>query len=251
MNTVWAHLVGWIVQGAQLILRAAAALVAAVARLAGLIVAGQLAILITAARWIAAQVHAVVDVLMRMASGATFPVIAWMSSDAWNHVPVARLRERQRTDPSTSSVRDRWQGVAADHYYNVALEQADAVDRALTGAEIVRDQLRDCAVATGALYGALCVGVFEFLGILCAAAAVTATGIGCPEGIACAIGGLADLIALVVAITAAIYMYGFVTARIPDALADCFAGNWPSPHASTFADGSLSDGDATDWRLWV
>lgn len=254
MNTVWAHLVGWIVQGAQLMVRAAAALVAAVAslaRVAGLMVAGQVAILMTATRWIAAQVHALVDVLMRMAAGATFPVIAWVCADAWNDAPVAQLRERQRTDPSTSSVRDRWQGVAADRYYDVAVEQADAVDRALTGAQIVRDQLRDCAVATGALYCALCAGAFEFLGILCAAAAATATGIASAEGIACAIGALADFGALVVAIAGGICAYGFVTARIPDALADCFAGDWPSPHSSTFADGSLSDGDTTDWRLWM
>jgi len=81
-----------------------------------------------------------------------------------------RGRERrQGIDPSTSSVRDGWQGVAAQRYYDVAVEQAGAVDRALAGAELVRGQLRDCALLTGALYGALCAGVFEFLGILGAA----------------------------------------------------------------------------------
>lgn len=251
MNAVWSRLVGWIVSYAQLLVRAAAVLVAAVARLGVLFVAGQLAVLMAATHWIAAQVQAIVDVLMRMAAGATFPAIAWMWAEAWNDVPIARLRERQRTDPSTSSVRDRWQGVAADRYHGVAVEQADAVDRALAGAEIVRDQLRECAVATGALYCLLCAGAFEFLGVLCAAAAATVTGVASPEGIACAIGALADFAALVITVTAGILAYGFVTARIPDALADCFAGDWPSPHPSTFADGSLSDGDTTDWRLWI
>ncbi len=250
MNAVWAQLVGWIVQGARLMLRAAAALVAAVCRLAGSIWAAGVAALLAAARWVAAQIQAVGAVLMRMAGGAAFPMMAWECSDAWNDVPVAKLRGRQRIDPSMSSVRDRWRGLAADNYYKVAVEQAGAVDRALTGAELVRDQLRECAIATGALYGALSVGVYECLGILCAAVALTATGIGSPEGIACAIGAVADFVALVIAIAAALYATASVTARVPDALADCFAGDWPSPHPSTYADGSLSDGDTTDWRLW-
>jgi len=251
MNTTWARFVGWIVQGAQLMVRAAAELVAAVLRLAGTIWASQVAILLSAARWIARQVGALVAVLRQMAAGAAFPLQAWECSGAWNEAVVAQLLDRQRIDPSGSSVRDCWQGPAAERYHNAAVEQAGAVDRAVTGAELVRDQLRDCAAATGVLYGALCVGVFEFLGILCAAVAATATGIASPEGIACAIGGLADFVALLVAVAAAICAYGFVTARIPDALADCFPGGWPSPHPRGFADASLSDGDTTDWRIWT
>jgi len=251
MNGVWSHLVGWIVQGALVMIQSATAILHAVTRLGGLVVAGQLAILVTAARWLLAQVRAVADVLMRMATGANFPLVAWMWAETWNTVPVASLRERQRVDPSTSAVRDHWQGVAAERYYDVAVEQARAVDGALSSAELVRDQLRDCAVATGGLYGALCVGAFEFLGILCAAAGLVATGIGSPEGIVCAIGALADFVALVVAIAGAIVAYSFVTARIPDALRKVMPGGWPSPHASTYADASLSDGDTTDWRLWT
>lgn len=251
MNTTWAHFVGWIVQGAQHMVRAAAALVAALARLAGSIWAGQVMIFLNAARWVAEQVHAIAAVLTRMAAGAAFPTMAWVWADAWNTVAVARLRERQGIDPSTSSVRDGWQGVAAERYYDVAVEQAGAVDRALAGAELVRDQLRECAVLTGGLYGVLCAGVFEFLGILGAATVLTATGVGAPEGIGAAVGGLADLVVLLLSVTAAICAYGFQTARIPDALADCFPGGWPSPHPAGFADASLCDGDTTDWRIWT
>lgn len=249
MTTTWAQFVGWIVRGAHLIVRAAAALVAAVRRLAGSIWAAQVAVLIAAARWVAAQVQAVAEVLVRMAAAAMFPSMAWAQADAWNSVVVAQLRERQRNDPSRSAVRDRWQGVAAQRYYNVAGEQADAVDGVLAGAELVRDELRECAMATGALYGAVCVGVFEFAGILSAAVGLVATGVAAPEGIGGAIGGMADLVALLIAITVAFGAYSFETARIPDALADCFPGGWPSPHAAGFADASLSDGDTTDWRI--
>jgi len=160
------------------------------------------------------------------------------------------VRERQGIDPSTSSVRDGWQGVAAQRYYDVAVAQAGAVDRALAGAELVRGQLRDCALLTGALYGALCAGVFEFLGILGAATVLTATGVGAPEGIGAAVGGLADFVVLLLSVIAAICAYGFQTARIPEALADSLPGGWPSPHPAGFADASLSDGDTTEWRIW-
>jgi len=249
MNTTWARFVGWIVQGAQLIVRAAAALVAAVARLARSIWAAQVGILLSAARWVAEQVDAVAAVLMRMAAGAAFPTMAWAWADAWNTVAVAQLRERRRIDPSTSSVRDGWQGVAAQRYYDVAVEQAGAVDRALAGAELVRDQLRECAVLTGVFYGALCAGTFEFLGILGAATALTATGVGAPEGIGAAVGGLADFVVLLLSVTAAICAFRVQTARVPDTLADCCPGGWPSPHPAGFADASLSDGDTTDWRI--
>jgi hypothetical protein len=251
MNTVWAHLVDWIVRAARLVAAAAAALVAAVARLAGSIWAAYLAVLMSAARWVQAQVRAIADLLTRMAAGAAFPALASAWSDAWNSGPVALLRERGRTDPSTSSVRDHWQGIAAERYYIAATEQAAAVDTALTGAELVRDKLRDSAAATGVLYGALVAGTFELLGILCAAVAATATGIGSPEGIACAIGAVADFAALAAAVVVGIGAWASVTARVPDALADCFPGGWPSPHPAGFADGSLSDGDTTDWRIWT
>lgn len=251
MNAVWSHLVGWILQGVQLMIGAATAIFRAVCRLGGFFVAGQVAVLVTAARWLLAQVRAVADVLIRMASGAAFPVMAWQCAGMWSSVPVSLLRERQRIDPSTSSVRDRWQGVAAERYYDAAVEQARAVENVLSGAELVRDQLRDSAIATGALYAALCVGTFEFVGVLCAAAVLTATGVGAPEGVIGAIAVLADFVALVGSIAGAIVAYGFVTARIPDALCTLFPGGWPSPHPSTFADGSLSDGDTTDWRLWM
>lgn len=149
MNPVWARLVDWIVQGAHLIARGSAALVREVEKLVGSIWAFQVAILRSAARWVAAQVQAVADVLMRMAAGAAFPLMAWKSADGWTGTPVAQLRERQRNDPSTSAVRDRWQGPAAVGYYQVAVEQARAVDGALEAAELVRDQLRDSAEATG------------------------------------------------------------------------------------------------------
>jgi hypothetical protein len=249
MNSTWAHFVSWIVQGARLLQRAANGLVRATARLAGSIWAGQVALFLAAARWVAAQVEAVAALLVRIAQGAAFPLIAWNWSDAWNAVAVARLRDRQRIDPSTSSVRDSWQGPAARCYYDVAVEQAAAVDGALAGAELVRDHLRQAALGTGALYAALCTGTFEFLGILCAATGLALSGVGTPEGIALAIGGLADFAALVVTVVTAISLFGYETARVPDALADCFPGGWPSPRPAGFADGSLSDGDTTDWRL--
>jgi hypothetical protein len=251
VNAVWSRFVGWIVRSAQLLIRTAAALVATVARLAGSIWAAGVAVMLAAARWVAARVTDIVTVLRRMAAGAVFPVAAWRWSDAWNDVVVVGLRERQRIDPSTSSVRDRWQGIAADRYYEAAVEQAAAVDRALAGAELVRDQLRECAIATGAIYGALCAGVFELLGVLCAAVALTATGVAAPVGIGGAIAAVADLVALLLSVSVAIGAYGFQTTRVPDALADCFPGGWPTPHPSTFADGSLTDGDTTDWRIWT
>jgi hypothetical protein len=104
---------------------------------------------------------------------------------------------------------------------------------------------------TGVLYAAVCSGVFEFLGILCAATVLTSSGIGAPEGIGAAIGGVADLVVLLLSVAAAIVAYGLQTARVPDALADCFPGGWPSPHPGAFADASLSDGDTTDWRIWT
>lgn len=78
---------------------------------------------------------------------------------------------------------------------------------------------------------------------------MTATGVLAPEGIAGAVAIVADFVAFVAAVVWALYAYGSTTARIPEALASCSPGEWPSPHSSTYSDGSLRDGDTTDWRL--
>jgi hypothetical protein len=123
-------------------------------------------------------------------------------------------------------------------------------------ADVIDDVLAKTAVAIGGLWLALLTGITTFVLEVIALIAAASTGVGAPPAAGASLAAVIKVLAWVSAAAGA--FYAFVGNEALGAAKDLHQqlnnsaaypdGRWPRP-TTGLSDGSLSDGDATDWRL--
>lgn len=182
----------------------------------------------------------------------------WSAGNDWSGGPVAGkvsdLVGKATLDETR--VDDAWQGPAADAYKNTLPRQKEALSKVVTFAQQIDDALTKMAIAIGALWLAILGAILSAVIELIAESAAASTVVGAPPAAAGFAASTAKLLAIVSAALAAFFAF-IVANTVPvmkslhQNLYDDTAfpgGKWPRS-TTDFSDGSLSDGDTTDWHV--
>ena len=153
-------------------------------------------------------------------------------------------------------VDNHWKGRAADAYAATIPAQQKALEAVKATTDAIDSNLTKAAYGIVAFWVGVLLALVGFVAELMAEAAASATVVGAPPAAAGAGLSTAKVIGLVVACVAA---FAAFVGTIIDAMTTLNqtlhhdtafpAGRWPASTTADFADGSLRDGDTTDWRL--
>jgi phage-related protein len=186
------------------------------------------------------------------------PWTLWSHGNEWSGAPIAgkvsNLISKATADETRAD--DAWTGVAADAYKNTLPRQHDAMRAIVTSAQQIDDGLAQMAIAIGALWLALLSAIISAVVEFLAESAAASTGVGAPPAAAGAAGTTAKLLAIVsAALDAFVAFIAYKTLPVLKQLAHNLTDNGPFPDGhwprstTDLSDGSLSDGDSTDWHV--
>ena len=188
------------------------------------------------------------------------PMRLWQAADGWTD-DVA-LHAGNPVGTLTADFMhgdDRWQGPAATAYRGTLPPQKAALEQTQTIANQIGESLHDIALRIVAFWVGLAMAIVSLVAEMVAAAALTATVAGAPVGLSAAAVAtskfLSIMASLVLAFTAVLTSSLDAQRRFSRQLNDnaAFAGppsgHWPVSTTATLNDGSMSDGDGSDWRL--
>jgi len=188
------------------------------------------------------------------------PWTLWNHGNDWSGPPIAGRVSALVGKSTLDEVRvdDFWQGRAADAYKNTLPRQKEALAKIVTAAQQVDDALTKMAIAIGAMWLAVLTAILSAVIEYLAEGAAASTGVGAPPAAAGAAATTAKVLAIVTGALDVFYIF-VVANTLPvikglrHDLLDSSAfpdGRWPRS-TTDFSDGSLSDGDPTDWHLRV
>lgn len=189
--------------------------------------------------------------------GLDFPVVAFLLANDWvDKVKNPVDQVSGAVSNNNLEVDDYWQGAAADAYSGAVTSQTDAMGEAAAIADEVKDHLWALAGIVGGFYVALAVVLYQWIGVLIASAAATATGVGAVAGVpaaaadtgvsAAAIGGL--VAAAIALIAGEAKTFTDLNDRVSTS-AKFPHGHWPTVVKDAMSDASETDGDGTDWHV--
>jgi uncharacterized protein YukE len=206
------------------------------------------------------RIHDFVAWLVDLIMNPGVPWTLWNHGNDWSGAPVAGKLSNLvgKATLDETRVDDAWQGPAADAYKNTLPRQKEAVGKLVTYAQQVDDALTKMAVAIGALWLAILSAVISAVVEYIGESAAAATGVGAPPAAAGAAASTAKLLAVVSAALDLFFVFIVantlpVLKQLRQNLNDNSSfpdGNWPRS-TTGFSDGSLSDGDTTDWHVRV
>lgn len=161
-----------------------------------------------------------------------------------------------RLGPDQLRIDNHWRGRAADAYASVLPSQQRAIEAIKTTTDAIHTNLTKAAWGIFALWAGLVLAIAAFVLELMAEAAAAGTVVGAPPAAAAAGVSTAKVIGFVVGCVGFFITFaGLIvdsmaslnqTLHADGAFPD---GKWPRSTTSDFDDGSLSDGDTTDWRI--
>ena len=151
---------------------------------------------------------------------------------------------------------DHWSGFAAEAYRNTLPAQQSALTTVKAVGDEIDTTLNDLASAIVGFWLAVAVALVGFVVAVASAVATAATGVGAPVGITVAIAAVG---ATAVAVNEALTQLTAITTAIRDQAAGLQrrlsndtafpGGGWPRSATPISGDGSIDDGDDTDWHL--
>jgi hypothetical protein len=151
---------------------------------------------------------------------------------------------------------DYWSGVAADAYRNTLPAQQAALTMIKSAGDEIDATLNALASAIIRFWFAVAVTVVGFAVAVASAVATASTGVGAPVGVTIAVAAVA---ATGVAVNEAVTDLATITTDIRDQAAGLQrrlandtafpGGRWPRSTTPISGDGSISDGDDTDWHV--
>jgi len=203
-------------------------------------------------------IHDFVAWLVDLITNPGVPWTLWNHGNDWSGGPIAgRLSNLVgKATLDETRVDDAWSGPAADAYKNTLPRQKEALTKMVTFAQEVDDALTKMAIAIGTLWLAILSAIIAAVVEYIAEGAAASTGVGAPPAAAGAAASTAKLLAVVSA--ALDLFFVFIVANTLPVLKDLRQslsdnssfpdGRWPRS-TTDFSDGSLSDGDTTDWHV--
>ena len=151
---------------------------------------------------------------------------------------------------------DQWSGAAAEAYRNTLPVQQSALTSVKAVGDEIDTTLNDLASAIIRFWLAVAVALVGFVVAVASAVATASTVVGAPVGATIAITAVG---ATAVAVNEALTDLTTITTDIRDQAAGLQrrlsndtafpAGRWPRSTTPISGDGSISDGDDTDWHL--
>jgi hypothetical protein len=188
------------------------------------------------------------------------PPALWRTGDGWSIDFAGGASNSVGTfDLDFLHADDQWKGPAATAYAATLPPQRAALEKIQSVAGDIGDSLRNVAMAIVAFWAGVATAITLLLGELTAAAALTATGVGMPAGVGTATASAVKFIATlgVLGSTLGAYLGDIANqqSRLATQLADNAsfggppAGHWPVSTTANLSDGSMTDGDDSDWRL--
>lgn len=198
--------------------------------------------------WAIELIEDLTNLIIRLLEGIGFPGYAVVLSLRW--------REQARSlDEVGTALRDTadqlgvtWQGEGQRAFALHAAKQYEKIQTMSAFATTASGQLAAGAVVGVSFYTSLAMIIAQTTSEVTAAAASTAIdGPGGPAaaGVSASLGAL-EILAAVAAVEIPLgYMAQGWLSFIDSA--DAMAAAWPDPSVNTYADGSASDGDRTDW----
>ncbi len=158
--------------------------------------------------------------------------------------------------PDQMRIDNHWKGMAADAYAAVIPSQQKALEAIKSTTDALHSNLNKASMGIFALWAGIILAVVMFVAELMAEAGAAATVVGAPPAAAGAGVSTAKVIGLVVAgVGCFVAFVGTIVDSMTSLKQTLSAdaafpgGRWPQSTTSDFHDGSLSDGDTTDWRM--
>jgi hypothetical protein len=209
---------------------------------------------------LAQLVKRVFDEVGRLLGTPGDPIALWQTGSRWNNEVALHVGNPVGTlTADFMHGDDGWQGPAATAYRNVLPPQKQALQQVQTIAHQLGDSLHDVALRIAAFWVGLAVAAASFAAEMLAAAALSTGVATIPAGLTAAAAAsskfLAIMSGLILALSNLLISIVQAQARFGRQLADNAAfpgpptGHWPVAVTSALNDGSMSDGDGSDWRL--
>jgi hypothetical protein len=213
-----------------------------------------------ALRKIAALLEEVLKEIGNLLTEPGDPPALWRTADRWSIDVAGGVSATVGTfDLDFLHADDQWKGPAAEAYARTLPPQRTALEKVQSVAVEIGDALRNVAMAIVAFWAGVATAITVLLGELTAAAALTATGVGVPAGVGTASASVTQFVATVGLLGSTLVAYlGDIAqqqSRLATELADNApfagppAGHWPVSTTANLSDGSMTDGDDSDWRL--
>jgi hypothetical protein len=188
------------------------------------------------------------------------PLALWRTGNRWSVDFAGGVSNTVGTfDLDFLHADDQWKGPAADAYAKTVPPQHRALEKLQSVAGDIGDTLHNVALAIVAFWAGVATALVMLLGELTAEVALASTGVGAPAGVGAATASITKFMASVGLLGQALLAYLTEVAgqqsRLAAQLADNAsfagppAGHWPSSTVWNLSDGSMSDGDDSDWRL--
>ncbi|MET7401760.1 hypothetical protein ABZS66_50595 [Dactylosporangium sp. NPDC005572] len=188
-------------------------------------------------------VHDVRERLAVMMRSPGDPMALWRAAERWSAVAVTVTHRGGLLGADTLRADNRWRGPAADAYVQGLRTQRAAFAETAGAASAVAAALRDLAVALTTFWAALGVAVSALAVRLAAAIATCAIPLAIPAAAAAGVAALAEFLAVAGMLLANLHeTAGRLLRNPPDP-------RWPTLAAPALADGSMTDGDGSGWRL--
>ncbi|MEV8506290.1 hypothetical protein AB0368_15850 [Actinoplanes sp. NPDC051475] len=197
------------------------------------------------------------DEIAKVVLNPGWPPGLYSTGNAWTSQvggPISSLSGKLTTDQMR--IDNFWTGPAADAYSAILPSQQKAVEAIKQATDVLDSNLTKAAAGIVVLWIGVIAAVASYLIELVAESGAAATVVGAPPAAAAAGVSTAKVIGLVIA---AIGVFATYAALLADSIStmrqtmyanSAFPdGKWPTSTAADFNDGSLSDGDTTDWRI--
>jgi hypothetical protein len=224
-------------------------------------------LLATVGRALDAALHRLVEVvrhlateLARLLTDPGNPRTLWHTGERWvSDVgrPVSGMVGTFTTDFLHGD--DAWKGPAADAYAATLPPQKAALEQVHTATGELGGSLQEVAAAMVAFWVAVAAAMIAYVGEMIASCVATSTIAGAPAGVATAAAATTKFIGIfggaVTAFAAFLGSTLHAQVRLTTQLEDDTpfagppAGHWPVSTTANLSDGSMSDGDPSDWRL--
>jgi len=206
------------------------------------------------------QIDKILDTVGKMISEPGRPVTLWQAGDAWMEQVSPQAGNLVGTLTSAyMEADDAWKGPAATAYLDTLPAQKDAAAALHEVTGKVGITLQETGLTIAAFWMGLLGAVAGLLAQLLGASAAAATGVGAPPAAVVAVAAttrfLAMLAAMTLAALAALHEISSNQSALVVALNDNAAfpgppaGRWPVSTTGRMSDGSMSDGDGSDWQL--
>lgn len=186
---------------------------------------------------------------------ARAPFTLYGQSGVWNDVKGVASNVAATAAPTAMPASRYWQGKSQLNYTQSTTGQSAAANAMASTADSASGALMKLAVAGMGCYATIAAGVVSYVVEQTAEAGAAATGVGAPPAAAATGVSVAKVIGIIVG---ALAVAGAIAKAMIDGVTTLHSelangaampnGAWPDPIATSFSDGTVSDGTAT-WSV--